>query len=51
MKQNSEISAEKIGQKIGISSRAVEMQLAKLRDDGKIKRIGPAKGGYWEVKK
>jgi hypothetical protein len=23
--------------------------LDKLKDSGKIKRIGPAKGGYWEV--
>jgi ATP-dependent DNA helicase RecG len=34
---------------IGISSRSVEKQLAKLRVENKIKRVGPAKGGQWEV--
>ncbi|MEK6927964.1 MAG: winged helix-turn-helix transcriptional regulator [Nanoarchaeota archaeon] len=49
IKQNPEISAESISKEIGISSRAVEMQLSKLKEKGLIKRIGPDKGGHWEV--
>ena len=35
---------------LGLSSRAVEMQLAKLKQDGRLKRVGPKKGGHWEVR-
>ena len=34
---------------IGISERAVEKQLAKLKGKGVIDRIGPDKGGYWKI--
>jgi len=43
------LAAREIGRRIGISSRAVEKQIANLRREGKLRRIGPAKGGYWEV--
>jgi len=51
IKQDSEISAEKLSRELGISSRAVEMQLAKLKEKGILKRIGPDKGGYREIMK
>ena len=51
IKENSNISAEKLSEDIGISSRAIEMNLAKLKELGIIKRIGPDKGGYWEILK
>jgi ATP-dependent DNA helicase RecG len=34
---------------LGLSSRAVEKQLSKLKDMGVIERIGPAKGGFWKI--
>jgi hypothetical protein len=27
----------------------VEKQIAKLRQEGRLRRIGPSKGGHWEV--
>lgn len=45
--KNRLISAAEIAVKIGLTSRAVEKILAKLKANGKIKRIGPDKGGYW----
>ena len=36
---------------LGLSSGAVEMQLAKLKQDGRLKRVGPKKSGHWEVSK
>jgi ATP-dependent DNA helicase RecG len=44
-----ELAAREIAQRIGISPRAVEKQIAKLRKEGRLRRIGPAKGGHWEV--
>lgn len=49
MKAHPSISAAEIGRQIGITPRAVEKQLAVLRKAGVIRRIGPAKGGHWEV--
>jgi ATP-dependent DNA helicase RecG len=46
---NPTISIPEIAQQIGKTTRAVEKQIAKLKSKGSIKRIGPAKGGSWEV--
>ena len=43
------LSAKKISELIGISSRAVEKQLASLAQKGLLKREGSPKGGHWEV--
>jgi len=44
------ISASAMAEKVGISQRGVEKQLAKLKEIGVIERIGADKGGYWEIK-
>lgn len=49
IKVSPEISAEELASRIGISSRAVEKQIAVLKKKGLLKRIGPARGGHWEV--
>ena len=36
---------------IGISTTAVEKNIAKLKKKGAIRRVGPARGGHWEVLK
>ena len=43
------ISAEAMAYKIGISSRAVEKQIAKLRSMGILSREGANFGGYWRI--
>ena len=35
----------------GLSVRGVEKNLKNLKESGRIRRIGPAKGGHWEVVK
>ena len=49
IKNDPNISAAAIAEQIGVSSRAVEKQLKKLRDENLIRRIGPDKGGRWEI--
>ena len=49
MRENTSISAVKIAQSIGISSRVVERHIAKLKATGRIKRVGPTKSGVWRV--
>ena len=42
-------SATALTQRIGIPPQAVEKQIAGLKADGALRRIGPDKGGYWQV--
>jgi len=34
---------------LGISTRAVEKQIRQLKQTKRLLRIGPAKGGIWQV--
>ena len=43
------LSAREVADKLGLSPRAVEKHIAALRKAGRLKRIGPAKGGHWET--
>ena len=45
------ITAKKIAEILKISTTAVEKNIAKLKDNGILKRIGPDKGGHWEIKR
>ncbi|MBQ2046711.1 MAG: Fic family protein [Muribaculaceae bacterium] len=47
--EDGNLSAVAIAERIGITSKAVEKHLARLKADGIIQRIGPAKGGKWVV--
>ncbi|HOO90077.1 MAG TPA: winged helix-turn-helix transcriptional regulator, partial [Syntrophales bacterium] len=49
IRKQPEITIREMADALGISTRAVEMQLAKLKESGRLQRIGPAKGGHWNV--
>ncbi|MDP3512428.1 MAG: ATP-binding protein [Sulfuritalea sp.] len=49
LKGDPNLSAQALAEKLGISSRAVEKQINLLKKEGRLSRIGPAKGGYWKV--
>ena len=51
IKDNPEISAKELAYIVNRSSRTIERAIAKLKKEGRIKRIGPDKGGHWEVMK
>ena len=38
-----------IAEALGLSVKAVEKNLALLKADGRLRRVGPDKGGHWEV--
>jgi ATP-dependent DNA helicase RecG len=40
---------DELAKELGVSSRAVKKNLHKLKDQGLLRRIGPDKGGYWEI--
>lgn len=43
------ISAKEIAEKIGLSPRGVEKNLATLKKKGVVERIGPPRGGKWRL--
>ncbi len=49
IKENPLITIPELAAKIGLTVKGVEWNIKKLKEDGKLKRIGPAKGGYWEI--
>lgn len=49
IKQNPKITIAKIAEALSLSTRAVEKQLAKLKDENKLQRIGSARKGEWRV--
>ena len=50
IKNNPKIIIKDIQEATGLSRRGVQWQIQKLKEQNIIKRIGPDKGGHWEVK-
>jgi len=49
MRENPHITVKEIVRETGLSRRGVEWNISKLKKKNTIKRIGPARGGHWEV--
>lgn len=49
IKDDPTITREELSRIADLSIRGVEWNLTRLKKEGKIKRIGSAKGGHWEV--
>jgi len=50
IKEKNTIPILELAQKIGISTTAIENNIAKLKEKKLLKRIGPDKGGHWETR-
>lgn len=50
IKKNPRVTKAELSKKLGISDTAIDKNIAYLRDNGYIQRIGKTKGGYWLVK-
>jgi len=46
---NPYISKKAMSKEIGISTTAIDKNLTVLKQKGLLSRIGPDKGGHWEV--
>jgi len=49
IKNNPKITSAELAEILEITVKGVEWNIKKLKEEGIIKRIGPAKGGYWEI--
>lgn len=50
IQDNSQITAEEMAEKLGISVNGVRYYIKKLKKEEILMRVGAAKNGYWEVK-
>jgi len=49
IKDNPSITRKELSERIGITENGVKFHLNKFKEMGILKRIGPDKGGYWEI--
>lgn len=45
------ISKSAMAKAVGISTTAIDKNLTRLKEKGILRRVGPAKGGHWEIVK
>ncbi len=50
LSENGKLTAAGLAAEIGVTPKAIEKHLAKLKAEGIIERVGPDKGGSWKVK-
>ena len=51
IKENPRATAKKLAESLGVSLRTVKNHIALLKEVGVITRVGPDKGGHWEIVK
>ncbi|BFU89321.1 MAG: hypothetical protein NTAFB01_05080 [Nitrospira sp.] len=51
MKNNPRVTVSELAKHLHLSTTAIEKNIHYLKTQGYVKRVGPAKGGHWEVKK
>jgi ATP-dependent DNA helicase RecG len=49
LKEQPDLALADLASQVARTPRAIEMACAKLLKEGKLRRVGPAKGGHWEV--
>ena len=49
VKEDPYISTSRMAEVIGIDRRNIARNIKKLQDQGIIRRVGPDKGGFWEI--
>jgi len=49
IRKNTYITIQGLKEITGLTDKGVEWNLSKLKKEGKLKRIGPDKGGHWEI--
>lgn len=49
LRNDSSLTLPEVATVIGKSTRTIERATRKLREQGKLRRVGPNKGGHWEV--
>jgi len=51
LRQNPHMTREELAKAVGISEAGIKFNLNKMKKQNLLKRVGPDKGGHWEVVK
>ncbi len=51
IKKNKAITSTELAKNLKVTNRTVEKHIAKMKKDGKIRRLGSSRNGSWEVSK
>ena len=49
IKEDPYISTTKMAEIIGVDRRNIARNIKKLQEQGAVRRVGPDKGGFWEI--
>ena len=49
IKENPSTSKKEMSEAIGIRPSSIDKNITTLKEKGYLKRVGPAKGGHWEI--
>ena len=49
IQDNPKVSVKQLEKELDLTRRGIEWSISKLKNEGKLKRIGPDKGGHWEI--
>ena len=47
--ENPRITSMQMAERLGINRSAISKHLKRMQEEGVVRRIGPDKGGHWEV--
>jgi ATP-dependent DNA helicase RecG len=49
LEQDGNLTIPELASMIGVTERSIERNIKKLQAQDRLRRVGPAKGGHWEV--
>ena len=49
MRENLQVTHAQLIKIVGINSTNIAKNISYLKEKGYIRRVGPARGGYWEI--
>ncbi|WP_319574160.1 HTH domain-containing protein [uncultured Desulfobacter sp.] len=49
LSRNNRITIKELAGELGVSDRTVKKHIKVLKDNGRLVRVGPDRGGYWKI--
>lgn len=49
IRRDPDVTIADLAQEVGITDRAIKKQIERLKEQGRLRRIGPDRGGHWEI--
>jgi predicted HTH transcriptional regulator len=49
LRENPSLTLREVSEKLGLTQRAVEKQIVKLKNKNRLQRVGSARKGHWKI--